>query len=231
MLKPVDTMKLAFIPFALPAMASLIGDLPELCITAPLSTLHAGTSVLSAVIDSDVVQQCIATVEFTTLDFLPISYSFNNSSCPGSYAMSFVLPKDVPNGQAKVTWECAGLSPTCNFINMTGAVQTSTELVTVTGPSGTFVETVPTTFTILTTSAPMPSQEANTQCRASASCSSTGIATGADPQNTQFGPTSSYAVKTSRLPYNSLGTPCASDHRVGCCRTSSSHLRQHGHLM
>ncbi|KAI1325794.1 hypothetical protein F5Y16DRAFT_253459 [Xylariaceae sp. FL0255] len=218
-------MKLALISFSLPAMASLVAYPPELCILTPASTLHAGVSIISATIDGDVAEQCIATMAFATVDFLPITYSFDNFSCPGSHVMSFVAPEDAPNGGARITWQCTGLAPTCNLVTITDglqrasndlerpgtvgcvveAVQTSTKLVTVTGLSGTFVETVPTTFTTATISALTTSTEASTEHSSSTACSGTGTGAGTSPQ--KAGPTTPYTAETSTPGHhNSLGT-------------------------
>ncbi|KAI0163878.1 hypothetical protein GGR57DRAFT_268622 [Xylariaceae sp. FL1272] len=156
----------------LPMMANSIALAPALCLSGPVLSLHAGVSVVSVVVESEKIQQCIATTEFASIDFLPVTYSFTNFSCPGSHVASFVLPEDVPNGEAIITWRCAGLTPRCDYVNITGGrqrapidtqhtgtvgcvlevVQTGTTLVTMAGPSSTEVRTLPTTLTTLTTS-------------------------------------------------------------------------------
>ncbi|KAI1321142.1 hypothetical protein F5Y16DRAFT_389266 [Xylariaceae sp. FL0255] len=181
-------MKLALISFSLPAMASLVAYLLELCISTPASTLHIGVSIISATIDGDVAEQCIATMAFAIVDFLPITYSFDNFSCPGSHVMSFVAPEDALNGGARITWQCIGFALTCNLVTITDSLQRASNdlerpgTVGFTGFSGTFVETVPITFTTATISALTTSTEAT-------------------------GPTTLYTAKTSTPGhYNSLGT-------------------------
>ncbi|RYO97359.1 hypothetical protein DL765_011203 [Monosporascus sp. GIB2] len=97
-----------------------------MCISGPAFALEAGVSVLAAVINGDFTQRCAATVGFADPDFLPVSYSFESLPCSGRQVANFVLPKEVPNGEAYITW-----------------------------PSSTLTEALSTVFTITTTSIPV----------------------------------------------------------------------------
>ncbi|RYP01924.1 hypothetical protein DL764_006019 [Monosporascus ibericus] len=157
------------------AMSMSMAYSPGMCISGPSFALEAGVSVLAAVINGDFTQRCAATVGFADPDFLPVSYSFEPLPCSGRQVANFVLPKEVPNGEAYITWHCAGLTPACNYAKVSGGLgnpsmelqrqgtvgcvlemlRTSTTFNTVTGPSSTLTEALSTVFTITTTSIPV----------------------------------------------------------------------------
>ncbi|KAH7131180.1 hypothetical protein EDB81DRAFT_906164 [Dactylonectria macrodidyma] len=127
---------------------------------------------MSITFDSPMERRCEATIHFSDPSFLPMSYSFASVPCDGLQINVFTIPNGVPNGDADVIWQCAGLAPTCNHAVISGGLadvsipldneglvgclledlQTRTTLVTLTRSSGTFVETAPTVLTTSTTS-------------------------------------------------------------------------------
>ncbi|KAH6658612.1 hypothetical protein BKA67DRAFT_217828 [Truncatella angustata] len=138
-----------------------------LCISEPLMALDAGFSKVSASINDDQSHRCEASLEFSNSDFLSLSYSFQPLNCSASQVMTFMLPPEVPNGEAFVTWHCSGLTPLCYHANISGGleqpemqlqrtgivgcvtevVQTSTGVFTTTASSGVSTESVVTIFT------------------------------------------------------------------------------------
>ncbi|KAG4278823.1 hypothetical protein FPRO04_06144 [Fusarium proliferatum] len=145
---------------------------PSLCFNGPSIPLEAGVSVLSAVIDLPQEGRCEATLQFADSEFLPVRFSFDKIKCEGQQINKLRVPRSVPNGEAEVIWQCAGLAPICNravisggdadmsspamYTGIVGCVsemlQTRTTTATITHSTETIVETIPTIFTTSITS-------------------------------------------------------------------------------
>ncbi|KAK8036610.1 hypothetical protein PG991_001747 [Apiospora marii] len=121
----------------------------------------AQSSLISFRLDGGPVgRPCKAMLSFADPDFLPLSYYFDPLPCPGRYLASFLVPAGAPNGDAFVTWQCAGLQPLCSHARISGGsgdpsidlenagtaacvsefLQTTTTLVTSTLSSSVLVE-------------------------------------------------------------------------------------------
>ncbi|KAK3377654.1 hypothetical protein B0H63DRAFT_524939 [Podospora didyma] len=155
--------------FAAPGLS--MGHLPVMCFSSPPIQLHAGVSLVSARIYNPLARRCTASLAFGDPNFLPVSYTFESAQCAGQQLASFLVPLGAPNGDAFVTWQCAGQSPTCSYANVSGgqaspsldlngkgsiscivqALGTSTTLTTLTRGSSTIVETLLSAFTSVTT--------------------------------------------------------------------------------
>lgn len=144
----------------------------SLCLTDPAIPLEAGNSNMSITVDAPMERRCEATINFSDPAFLPVRYSFASVPCDGLQVNIFTVPEGAPNGEVDVIWQCAGIAPSCNHAVISGGLanssmlleneglvgclmedlQTKTNLVTLTRPSGTFVKTAPTVLTTSTTS-------------------------------------------------------------------------------
>jgi hypothetical protein len=75
---------------------------PPICMSSPLYNVQPG-SPISAQLDSK-GKRCEATVKFTNADFLPLHIDFPPLMCMGFQAAEFMLPREVPNGNAFILW-------------------------------------------------------------------------------------------------------------------------------
>ncbi|KAF4957160.1 hypothetical protein FSARC_11369 [Fusarium sarcochroum] len=111
-------------------------------------------------------------MQFADATFLPVRFSFGTIQCDGQRINNFTVPRGVPNGEAEVIWQCAGLAPICSRAVISGGdadtsvpalntglvgcvseiLRTDTTTATVTRSTGTVVETFPTVVTMSTTS-------------------------------------------------------------------------------
>ncbi|KAI3333826.1 hypothetical protein F4824DRAFT_502814 [Ustulina deusta] len=89
-------------------------DWPLVCISSPPMQLVAGTTNVSAINES-LFGKCRALLQFADPDFVPITYSFTPTIlCPGPQVASFLVPPGVPNGDARIIWQCEQ-SSACSF--------------------------------------------------------------------------------------------------------------------
>ncbi|KAM7204415.1 hypothetical protein V8F33_001717 [Rhypophila sp. PSN 637] len=150
-----------------------MGHMPMMCLSDPPVLLQAGVSMVTARIYNPLPRRCLASVAFDNEDFLPVSYAFESGKCDGVQLASFLVPLAAPNGDAYVAWQCAGQSPSCSRVVISGGkgnnsaiepqrngtmscieqtFKTSTISTTVTGSSTTAVKTFLSVVTSLTTS-------------------------------------------------------------------------------
>ncbi|KAL2273119.1 hypothetical protein FJTKL_04929 [Diaporthe vaccinii] len=85
----------------------------SLCLSTPPLPLVAGVSNISAIYDVSYWQQCRAFLSFAAEDFPTVTFTFGPKYCMGREVATFLVPADVPNGDAHLIWECSGLPPTC----------------------------------------------------------------------------------------------------------------------
>ncbi|RSL89857.1 hypothetical protein CEP52_014774 [Fusarium oligoseptatum] len=92
--------------------AVTLANLPSMCLLNPVE-LEAGLSLVSAKITNAHSAPCTASLYFENPDFLPITYTFKSIPCVNTGRASFPVPLGAPSGEAYITWQCAGESPSC----------------------------------------------------------------------------------------------------------------------
>ncbi|KAK0631600.1 hypothetical protein B0T14DRAFT_501967 [Immersiella caudata] len=172
-------MKSALILSFLAACGLSAGQMPNLCLASPPVEITAGLTPVSASVYNPLGSRCIATLNFENAEFLPVSYVFKSPQCPRQ-VQSFQAPLEAPDGGAFITWQCAGKAPTCSHAVISGGqannslelqqtgnvscvdqvLQTSTSQTTIARGSSTFVETVRSVLTSLTTRQVLPTSTA-----------------------------------------------------------------------
>ncbi|TVY25300.1 hypothetical protein LHYA1_G008585 [Lachnellula hyalina] len=201
---------------------------PMVCISAPAVTLQPG-SIVSASLQPSPGKRCEAVLTFADSDFFPLRVDFKPISCLGSQEAQFVVPLEVPNGEAFILWRCADQSsPSCTQAMISGGsgdqnaldisqsgvisciipVATQTTLVTSIGPSTTVTEAL--TSTIISTSilptnvvSPAPLTTANAISGNSAASTSTLTSTSASDANAvsiTSGASSNMVIGTNLVP-------------------------------
>ncbi|KFY90215.1 hypothetical protein V498_06124 [Pseudogymnoascus sp. VKM F-4517 (FW-2822)] len=82
-------------------------EAPAMCMTSPISTLAAG-EVAQASVWNPIGRSCQATLSFADDNFLPVHFDTRPNTCPGAQQMELTIPNEVPNGEAFLSWVCAG---------------------------------------------------------------------------------------------------------------------------
>ncbi|KAK7435240.1 hypothetical protein CaCOL14_000335 [Colletotrichum acutatum] len=193
---------------------------PFLCVSSPAIPIEAGATNVTATIEDPLNRRCEATVYFADPNFLPISYSFE-AKCPDRKINNFVMPLGAPNGEAHITWHCAGQVPSCTRAMITGgrgdpslplqnqgkvgcvsqSVLTRTTLATVTRSSTTIIETVPALITSITTNFVVEATTTTSNGDTASGTSTTSVTVGTpatdSPGNTAPGPPGTTAAETT----------------------------------
>ncbi|KXH28612.1 hypothetical protein CNYM01_11245 [Colletotrichum nymphaeae SA-01] len=86
------------------------------CAWEPAAIVEAG-SVISATFNNPWSSRCEVTLQFSDPAYLPVTWTFDPVVCKGQQIGQFSVPQGAPNGDAVVTWRCAGQdSPSCNHV-------------------------------------------------------------------------------------------------------------------
>ncbi|KAL4412161.1 hypothetical protein CABS03_06586 [Colletotrichum abscissum] len=86
------------------------------CAWEPAADVEA-ESVISATFNNPWSSRCEATLQFSDPAYLPVTWIFDPVVCKGQQIGQFSVPRGAPNGDAVVTWRCAGQdSPSCNHV-------------------------------------------------------------------------------------------------------------------
>jgi hypothetical protein len=100
-------------------VAALPDDFPAICMVDPALPLKPGDVVRSHLLPQR--RRCEASVVFTNPDFLPLRYGFRSLPCLGFLSAEFIIPREVPNGDANIIWKCADQSlPSCSRVTISG---------------------------------------------------------------------------------------------------------------
>ncbi|KHO11352.1 hypothetical protein MAA_11167 [Metarhizium robertsii ARSEF 23] len=65
-------------------------------------------------------------MSFGDSSFLPLRFNFSTTPCEGQLIAKFTTPAEVPNGEADIFWQCAGLAPYCYQANITNGTSDPT---------------------------------------------------------------------------------------------------------
>ncbi|KID72173.1 uncharacterized protein G6M90_00g027770 [Metarhizium brunneum] len=136
-------------------------------------------------------------MSFGDSSFLPLRFNFSTTPCEGQLIAKFTTPAEVPNGEADIFWQCAGLAPYCYQANITNGtsdptmqldreaqvgcinevLRTTSVLVVKTMSTRTTTETAVSVFTWTTTSFPRSQETSPTVTLPSQSWVTSGVAT------------------------------------------------------
>ncbi|KJK84941.1 hypothetical protein H633G_11236 [Metarhizium anisopliae BRIP 53284] len=136
-------------------------------------------------------------MSFGNSSFLPLRFNFSTTQCEGQLIAKFTTPAEVPNGEADILWQCAGLAPYCYQANITNGtsdptmqldreaqvgcinevLRTTSVLVVKTMSTRTTIETAVSIFTWTTTSFPRSQETSPTVTLPSQSWVTSGVVT------------------------------------------------------
>ncbi|KAF5132815.1 hypothetical protein E5D57_003437 [Metarhizium anisopliae] len=136
-------------------------------------------------------------MSFGNSSFLPLRFNFSTTQCEGQLIAKFTTPAEVPNGEADILWQCAGLAPYCYQANITNGtsdptmqldreaqvgcinevLRTTSVLVVKTMSTRTTTETAVSIFTWTTTSFPRSQETSPTVTLPSQSWVTSGVVT------------------------------------------------------
>ncbi|KFY50564.1 hypothetical protein V495_00173 [Pseudogymnoascus sp. VKM F-4514 (FW-929)] len=145
-MKIVNTL-LAFSIVALAASQ----EAPAMCMTSPISTLAAG-DVTQASVWNPIGRSCQATLSFADDNFLPVHFDTRPNTCLGAQLMELTIPNEIPNGEAFLSWRCAGdVASLCSLVMLVGG-QSDVGRLALAQTASLVCEVLPTTLATLTTS-------------------------------------------------------------------------------
>ncbi|KFZ09479.1 hypothetical protein V501_05563 [Pseudogymnoascus sp. VKM F-4519 (FW-2642)] len=126
-------------------------EAPAMCITSPISTLAAG-EVARASVWNPIGRSCQATLSFADDNFLPVHFDTRPNTCPGAQQMELTIPNEVPNGEAFLSWLCAGdVAALCSRVRLVKG-QSDVARLALAQTASLVCEVLATTFATLTTS-------------------------------------------------------------------------------
>ncbi|KFY55816.1 hypothetical protein V496_06882, partial [Pseudogymnoascus sp. VKM F-4515 (FW-2607)] len=126
-------------------------EAPAMCMTSPISTLAAG-EVAQASVWNPIGRSCQATLSFADDNFLPVHFDTRPNTCPGAQQMELTIPNEVPNGEAFLSWVCAGdVAALCSRVMLVDG-QSDVARLALAQTASLVCEVLATTFATLTTS-------------------------------------------------------------------------------